>query len=998
MQPVQHPDTIDVHVHEHAPESPEIDNGPQEDTGYNPFQVPADLNMARKHGIAKRVYALKPERKYNEVEPEVCPCCGLATKGDLIPLTAGVSSFYHLGSGYPLYFRFIKYAIAMLLAMLLVSGIYNLVTNVVQGDCTSQDSTAPYTYCIKGYILSFTLANKRENKDFLTAQLALNLATVIVIMVFFHYLRYQFRKTEIAADDATVTPSDYTIEIENIDADACNSEIKQWLMTFATPEQPIEVERIVRPYAINKYIEVVNKISNLKTQRNTITHSGQALNSEQQTRIQTIDTEVQTLETQVNQLKKEGLKKATLIFVTFRKAEQAVFIASKFKRPLIAEVLGFLVSTVYNTSHTFKGQRVHVRRAPEPTDVLWPNLGYTKQERNRTRILSNSITLFMIILSFAIIILVNWGQSEAVKHYGKESGVVQGLSIIASLVIVVTNSLLAMLIDFLAKYEKHYTFTHYLRGVAQKLAIAQFLNTALTNLFAELILSQNNSEQEKAENGFQDVNIYAKGGLLENMYWVFITNAFLTPVLAIFDPIYIMKRGFQWLAERKEKKGEKSTMNQKAAHILYEGPVMAMPTKYAGMIKIVLLATFYAPAIPFSLIYTIPGLALWYWADKYTLLRRNALPNAIDDDLADAMVEYLEWAAATFACGNILYVFTLKDQFDEFAFNDTAKSLVWITLGISLFHIIFPMEALNQKLFPIEDLVTETQTFEEARLGFPTDYDIENPLTHAKALRDYFKRLKSSASMAKSAQVKKMVDTGIFSKLKAENFEAILTPTGNTTIKQQDPDEDEIDFGGLDDYAAQVEKQKVNATPNGNVEQGPSLGNFFTRLDQNQVNGGEALKNLFGKLPDADVEAEPLNGGEKPRRQDSNHQDVNDQDVNNIVGMFGGFGGNMMNKEVYQDDEPVNIKEGEDLNTFFGGNTSNHNQGHEDQAIGGIQLFNSRLPERQKTTESEQRSHRPLVHQDSSNINSKEHNEDTSPINRSLTVSRRIIPKEMHQN
>ena len=72
----------------------------------------------------------------------------------------------------------------MHISMLLVSGIYNLVSDVVQGDCTSQDSTQEFTYCIKGYILSFTLANKKENKDLLTAQLALNLATVVIIMIF----------------------------------------------------------------------------------------------------------------------------------------------------------------------------------------------------------------------------------------------------------------------------------------------------------------------------------------------------------------------------------------------------------------------------------------------------------------------------------------------------------------------------------------------------------------------------------------------------------------------------------------------------------------------------------------------------------------------------------------------------------------------------------------------------------------------------------------------
>ena len=43
---------------------------------------------------------------------------------------------------------------------------------------------------------------------------------------------------------------------------------------------------------------------------------------------------------------------------------------------------------------------------------------------------------------------------------------------------------------------------------------------------------------------------------------------------------------------------------------------------------------------------------------------------------------------------------------------------MWVTLGISLFHVVFPMEYLNKKLFPIKDEVTETDTFEEARLEF----------------------------------------------------------------------------------------------------------------------------------------------------------------------------------------------------------------------------------------------------------------------------------------
>ena len=93
------------------------------------------------------------------------------------------------------------------------------------------------------------------------------------------------------------------------------------------------------------------------------------------------------------------------------------------------------------------------------------------------------------------------------------------------------------------------------------------MNTALTNLFAEFILASSDTEEQKLENGLQSINIYGKGGLLENIYWVFITNAFLTPALAIFDPMYILKRVQQFFVERKEAKGGQNKMTQRDAHM-----------------------------------------------------------------------------------------------------------------------------------------------------------------------------------------------------------------------------------------------------------------------------------------------------------------------------------------------------------------------------------------------------------------------------------------------
>ena len=89
--------------------------------------------------------------------------------------------------------------------------------------------------------------------------------------------------------------------------------------------------------------------------------------------------------------------------------------------------------------------------------------------------------------------------------------------------------------------------------------------------------------------------------------------------------------------------------------------------------------------------------------------------------------------------GNIFYFFTLRNSESNFAFGN--EPLVWITLGISLFHIVFPMEFLNKRLFPIKDEVTENQTFEEARLEFNSDYDIQNPITRPHALKASIRRI-----------------------------------------------------------------------------------------------------------------------------------------------------------------------------------------------------------------------------------------------------------------
>jgi len=89
---------------------------------------------------------------------------------------------------------------------------------------------------------------------------------------------------------------------------------------------------------------------------------------------------------------------------------EATFLQLRFKKPLLARVLGRLVSHIITTADQFQGETVKVTRAPEPTDVLWENLGYTPKERIHNRLSTGVVTFLLIVISFVIIVIFNWVQ------------------------------------------------------------------------------------------------------------------------------------------------------------------------------------------------------------------------------------------------------------------------------------------------------------------------------------------------------------------------------------------------------------------------------------------------------------------------------------------------------------------------------------------------------------------------------------------------------------
>jgi len=238
------------------------------------------------------------------------------------------------------------------------------------------------------------------------------------------------------------------------------------------------------------------------------------------------------------------------------------------------------------------------------------------------------------------------------------------------------------------------------------------LNTALSTLIAEIILSQTGS----LSNTLQKLNFYGRGGLLENIYWVFILNMALMAILAVFDPEYIVKWIQRYVVR---KQGKKNKVTQMEANLLHEGPVLDMPDQYAGIIRVVLLTTFYSAAIPFAFIISVLGLAVIFWVDKYMLLRRMAFPKFLNNETTESMIEYLEWAAASFSVGNLIYFYTLRNSDDELAFSDTHSVIPWATFIVSMLHVNLPMEAVNKKTISCQKSASFSSRFQSGSSKIP---------------------------------------------------------------------------------------------------------------------------------------------------------------------------------------------------------------------------------------------------------------------------------------
>ena len=115
-----------------------------------------------------------------------------------------------LGPGYPLFFLFLKYAIAFLTAFLILSGVYELSSNSSGNHCKNDIN------CYSNWAILLSMYNKANDPDSMSTQQWLNFALLILMIVMLQSMRRHKRIITVRCDERDISASDYTILVENI--------------------------------------------------------------------------------------------------------------------------------------------------------------------------------------------------------------------------------------------------------------------------------------------------------------------------------------------------------------------------------------------------------------------------------------------------------------------------------------------------------------------------------------------------------------------------------------------------------------------------------------------------------------------------------------------------------------------------------------------------------------------------------------------------------------
>ena len=418
-----------------------------------------------------------------------------------------------------------------------------------------------------------------------------------------------------------------------------------------------------------------------------------------------------------------------VIFVTFNTIEEHEKFMKPYPKNLIMTVFINIKNLKYflccccvnkeKRKNFFLKRNITVEGAPEPEDVIFENLQCSSCERFVRTLFIYIFSLIVISICFVVILFLNYFQTKRNKKKGNLPIVKYGLSIAISLVISILNAIFQYILESLTKKEKQISMTNFYLSFSIKLTIFTFCTSAVIPLLSNHFFSK------------ADYNL-----LVTNMLMLFITNAFLTPIMWTMNFEFLLKKIKICMLERNQE-----TYTQKELNELYELLDMSIASKYSYIFKTLLMSFLYMPIFPLSIAISLVGFIFGYFLEKFNFSKMYKRPEILNSKICEFYSNYFPINFLMLTIGDFLFL------------NEEDKTSLWSIINVILFAslIIIPYNQIfDFDFIDINESQLTTDDYEECYFTFFNDYEKTNPITKKEGIKNFMLKLEKEGLISRS--------------------------------------------------------------------------------------------------------------------------------------------------------------------------------------------------------------------------------------------------------
>ena len=423
------------------------------------------------------------------------------------------------------------------------------------------------------------------------------------------------------------------------------------------------------------------------------------------------------------------------IFATFNTIKDKQDFYNNFPHFFIESVFYYIKNIKYYICCCFideknrknrKKERIRVYLAPEPEDVIWENMEFTLFQRFYRIIIIYSLSIFLILIAFYLVYILNdYKERTDDKNWAQILKYIVSFSI--TIIISILNFILKFIMKYFTKIEKQKSMTNYYLSFSIKLTIFTFMTSALVPFFSNYISFNLENHDNK--------------NLITNMFFIFLTNSFLNPILWAINIQLIIKKIRIYFIERKKIPNSMHFKTQKELNDLYEYPDMDIASKYSYISMTLLMTMFYLPIFPLGVLFSLVGFLLTYFVEKYNFIHGYKRPEMLNEKLGEFHFNFFISIIVSYGIGN--YFFTkglfLKDSWPFI--------IIIIFCILSIIPYTKPITYYFNSNKDFDDV--NSKPINDIYFSFFNDYQRQNPFTKKEGMYFYIHELKNKGYISK---------------------------------------------------------------------------------------------------------------------------------------------------------------------------------------------------------------------------------------------------------